>query len=47
MECPRVHFPLAVAKICKDRPKAVLVVPLACTEEERTRDWVVSLPNIT
>ena len=27
--------------------KAVLVVPLGCTEEESTRDWVVSLTNMT
>ena len=31
----------------KDRSKAVLVVPMGCTEEESTRHWVVSLTNMT
>ena len=47
IHCPRWDIPRAVAKICKDRSKAVLVVPMGCTEEESTRDWVVSLSNMT
>ena len=47
IHCPRWDIPRAVAKICKDCSKAVLVVPMGCTEEESTRDWVVSLTNIT
>ena len=47
IHCPRGDIPRAVAKICKDRSKAVLVVPMGCTEEESTRDWVVSLTNMT
>ena len=47
IHCPRWDIPRAVAKICKDRSKAVLVVPMGCTEEESTRDWVVSLTNMT
>ena len=31
----------------KDRSKAVLVVPMGCTEDESMRDWVVSLTNMT
>ena len=34
-------------KIGKDRSKAVLVVPMGCTEDERTQDWVASLTNMT
>ena len=45
--CPRVDIPRGVAKICKDRSQAVLVVPMGCTEEESTRGWVVSLTNMT
>ena len=37
----------AVAKIRKDRSKAVLVVPMGCTKEESTQNWVVSLTNMT
>ena len=47
INCPRWDIPRAVAKIRKDRSKAVLVVPMGCTEEESTRDWVVSLTNMT
>ena len=47
MNCPRWDIPRAVAKIRKDRYKAVLVVPMGCTEEESTRDWVVSLTDMT
>ena len=47
IHCPRRDIPSAVAKIRKDRSKAVLVVPMGCTEEESTRDWVVSLTNMT
>ena len=47
IHCPRWDIPRAVAKIRKDRSKAVLVVPMGCTEEESTRDWVVSLINMT
>ena len=47
IHCPRGDIPRAVAKIRKDRSKAVLVVPMGCTEEESTRDWVVSLTNMT
>ena len=45
--CPQRNIPRAVAKIRKDRSKAVLVVPMGCTQEESTRDWVVSLTNMT
>ena len=44
---PRWDMPRAVAKIRKDSSKAVLVVPMGCTEEESSRDWVVSLTNMT
>ena len=47
IHCPRWDIRRAVAKIRKDRCKAVLVVPMGCTEEESTRDWVVSLTNLT
>ena len=47
IHCPRSDIPRAVAKIRKDRSKAVLVVPMGCTEEESTRDFVVSLTNMT
>ena len=50
IHCPRVHIPRAVAKICKDRSKAVLVVPMGCTEEDSTRDTrdrLASLANVT
>ena len=47
IHCPRWDIPRAVAKIRKDRSKAVLVVPMGCTEEESTRDWVASLTNMT
>ena len=47
IHCPPWDIPRAVAKIRKDRSKAVLVVPMGCTEEESTRDWVVSLTNMT
>ena len=44
---PRWGIPRAIAKICKDRSKAVLVVPMGCTKEESTRHWVASLTNMT
>ena len=47
IHCPQWDIPRAVAKTRKDRSKAVLVVPMGCTEEESTRDWVVSLTNMT
>ena len=47
IHCPRIDIPRAVAKICKDRSKAVFVVPMGCAEEQSTRDWVVSLDNMT
>ena len=47
IHCPRVDIPRAVAKIRKDRSKAVLVVPMGCTEEDSTWDWVASLANMT
>ena len=47
IHCPRWDIRGAVAKICKDRSKAVLVVPMGCNEKESTRDWVVSLTNMT
>ena len=47
IHCPRGDIPRAVAKIRKDRSKAVLVVPMGCTEEESTRDLVVSLADMT
>ena len=47
IHCPRWDIPRAVAKIRKDRSKAVLVVPMGCTEEESTQDWAVSLTNMT
>ena len=47
IHCPRVDIPRAVAKIRKDRCRAVLVVPMGCTKEDSTRDWVASLANMT
>ena len=47
IHCPRWDIPRAVAKIRKDRSKAVLVVTMGCTEEENTRDRVVSPTNMT
>ena len=47
IHCPQWDFPRAIAQIRKDRSKAVLVVPMGCTEEESTRHWVVSLTNMT
>ena len=47
IHCPRWDIPRAIAKIRKDRSKAVLVVPMGCTEEERTRHWIVSLTDMT
>ena len=44
---PRVDIPRAVAKIRKDRSKAVFVVPMGCSEEESTRNWVALLDNVT
>ena len=44
---PRVDIRRAVANIRKDRSKAVLFVPMACTEGEATRDWLLSLTNMT
>ena len=47
IHCPGVDIPRTVAKTRKDRSKAVLVVPMGCTEEDSTRDWVASLANMT
>ena len=47
INCPRWDISRAVAKIRKDRSKAVLVVPMGFTEEGSIRDWVVSLTNMT
>ena len=47
IHCPRWDIPRAIAKIRKDRSKAVLVVPMGCTKEESTRHWVASLTNMT
>ena len=47
IHCPRWDIPRAIAKIRKDRSKAVLVAPMGCTEEESTRHWVASLTNMT
>ena len=47
IHCPRWDIPRAIAKIRKDRSKAVLVVPMGCIEEESTRHWVASLTNMT
>ena len=47
IHCPRVDIPRAVAKIRKDRSKAVLVVPMGCTEEDSTRDRMASLTSMT
>ena len=47
IHCPRGDIQRAIANIRKDRSKAVLVVPMGCTEEESTRHWVVSLTNMT
>ena len=47
IHCPRVDIPRAVGRIRKDRSKAVLVLHLGCTEEERTKGWVASLTNMT
>ena len=46
IHCPRVDIPRAVAKIRKDRSKAV-VVPMEGTEDDGIRDWVASLTNMT
>ena len=42
-----VDIPRAVAKICRERSKAVLVVPMDCTKEESTRDSGACLDNMT
>ena len=47
IHCARLDTPNAVAKIRKDRSKAVLGVPIGSTEEESTRDCVASLDNMT
>ena len=47
IHCSRVDIPRAVAKIRRDRSKAVLVIPMGCTEVDSTRDWVASLANMT
>ena len=47
IHCPRGDIAGAVAKIRKDCSKAVPFVPRGCTEEEETRDRVVSLTNMT
>ena len=47
IHCPRVDIPGAVAKIHKDRSKAVFIVTMGCTQEESTRDWMASLESMT
>ena len=47
IHCVRVDSPRAVAKIRMDRSKALLVVPMGCTVEESTQDWVVSLTSMS
>ena len=47
IHCPRLDIPRAVAKIRKDRSKAVFVVPMGCNEEESTPDLVASLDHMT
>ena len=47
IHCPREDIPRGVAEIPKDRSKAVLVVPMGCTEEKSTQDWVASLDHMT
>ena len=47
IHCPRGDITRAVAKICEDRSKALLVVRMGCTEEELTRDFGASLTNMT
>ena len=47
IHCSRVDIPRAVAKVRKDRSKAVLIGPMGCAEEEGTRDWVALLNNMT
>ena len=42
-----MDIPRAAAKIRKDCSKALPVIPGGCTEERSTRDWVVSLTNMT
>ena len=42
-----MDVPREVAKIRRDRSKAVLVVPMGCTKKECTRGWVVSLTIMT
>ena len=42
-----MDIPRAVAKIRKDRSKAVFGVPMGCTEEDSIRAWVASLTNMT
>ena len=47
IHCSRVDIPREVAKIRKDRTKAVLVVSIRCTEEECSQAWMVSLTNMS
>ena len=47
IHCPRVDIPSAVAKMRNDRSKAVFSVPMGCTEEEKPRDWMASLDNMS
>ena len=42
-----MHTQRAVGNMRKDCSKAVLVVPMGCTEEESTQDWVALLTNMT
>ena len=37
VNCPRWDIARALAKLRKDCSKAVLVLPMGCSEEERTR----------
>ena len=45
--CPTVDIPKEVVKTHKDCSKAVFAVPMGCTEEESSRDWLASLDNRT
>ena len=47
IHCPKLDIPREVAKICKHRSRAVLIVARGCTKEESTQDWLVLLINMT
>ena len=46
IHCAIVEIRRTVAKIRKDQSGAVLVVPMGCTREERTRHWVALLTKM-